>query len=158
MPAFNCVGRREHWLAFDPRALRSWAMTPLALTLGLMPLEASERSRVPERRHISEVDAVNGQLRAGHGYVGSGHHCTRVKRTKWSPPFTPATIAGRMNSFRGTCTSYHSRRVRRMSLRGWSSRGSHLIPTSGSPCLGGEEVTHQRGGPSEPVSFRRPSA
>ena len=89
MPAFNWVGRREHWLQFDPRSLRSWAMTPLAFTVGLMSLEASERSRVPVRRHVLEVEVVSGQLPPKHVYVGQGHHSTRTKRTKWSAPFTP---------------------------------------------------------------------
>ena len=58
-------------------------MTPLALTLGLMPLDPSERSRVPE------VDIASGLVPAGHVYVGAGHHSTRIQRTKCSPPFTP---------------------------------------------------------------------
>ena len=33
MPAFLSVGRQEHWLDMDPRAMSEWA--PLAVTLGL---------------------------------------------------------------------------------------------------------------------------
>ena len=32
MPTFLSVGRREHWLDMDPRAMREWAMAPLAVT------------------------------------------------------------------------------------------------------------------------------
>ena len=35
MPAIETVGRREHWLEFDGRALREWAMAPMAVSLGL---------------------------------------------------------------------------------------------------------------------------
>ena len=37
MPAIETVGRREHWLEFDGRALREWAMAPMAVSLGLKP-------------------------------------------------------------------------------------------------------------------------
>ena len=31
MPQAECTGRREHWLDFDPKALREWATEPLAV-------------------------------------------------------------------------------------------------------------------------------
>ena len=42
LPQFECVGAREDWLDLDPRALREWAMAPLALGLGLYPPDPSE--------------------------------------------------------------------------------------------------------------------
>ena len=44
-PTVPCVGRREHWLDIDPRALREWAVA-LAITLGLRPVDPSEAARV----------------------------------------------------------------------------------------------------------------
>ena len=34
-PAVECVGCREDWLLLDPRAMREWAMAPVALSLKL---------------------------------------------------------------------------------------------------------------------------
>ena len=47
MPPLEACGRRQHWLDFDPRAMRSWAMTALAITLGLPPLHPEERAWLP---------------------------------------------------------------------------------------------------------------
>ena len=33
----DAVGRREHWLDLHPRSMRSWAMAPMAILLGLEP-------------------------------------------------------------------------------------------------------------------------
>jgi len=41
-PAINCHGRREHWLAFNPKSMREWAMAPLAISLGLTPPDLLE--------------------------------------------------------------------------------------------------------------------
>ena len=46
MPLPGCVGRREAWLSFDPRVLREWATTPLALSLGLDAPCALESGRI----------------------------------------------------------------------------------------------------------------
>ena len=47
LPSLEACGRRQHWLEIDPRAMRSWAMTLLAITLGLPPLQPEERARLP---------------------------------------------------------------------------------------------------------------
>ena len=78
MPTFNCVG---------PRSLRSWAMTPLALTLGPRADAFRGVRAVPSPCEAPRVGG--GQLPPKHVYVGQGHPSTRIKRTKWSPPFTP---------------------------------------------------------------------
>ena len=44
MPTVETVGRREHWLHYDPRSMRIWAMTPLAIQLELRPLDPQERA------------------------------------------------------------------------------------------------------------------
>ena len=71
MPASCCVGRREHWLELDPRSLREWAMTPLAITLGLEPLQE------------------NGSIPSDCVYVGLGHHSHRLPTTCWKSPWVP---------------------------------------------------------------------
>lgn len=52
MPAF---GRRDHWLGLDPQTFRSWAMTPLAITLGLSPPHPAEAARVPKRARVLDM-------------------------------------------------------------------------------------------------------
>lgn len=86
MPAFQCVGRREHWLAIDPRCMREWAMAPLAISLGLRPLDEAEASRIPLRAVVADVIAEEGVLPAGHLYVGVGSHSHRLQTTKWASP------------------------------------------------------------------------
>ena len=63
MPMIQCHGRREHWLAYDPRAMREWA--------------------------ICEVLLKDNQLPAHHMYVGRGHHSHRLRTTIWKSPVTP---------------------------------------------------------------------
>ncbi|CAE7363164.1 unnamed protein product, partial [Symbiodinium sp. CCMP2592] len=55
MPVPGCVGRREAWTSFDPRALRAWAMAPLAISLGLTPPCEEEANRIPQRRAVAEI-------------------------------------------------------------------------------------------------------
>ena len=88
MPAIQTTGRREHWLQLDPRCMREWAMTPLALSLRLAPLDAEEAARVPVRARVEEVLQPDGQLPANHVYVGQGHHSHRLPLSIWASPFT----------------------------------------------------------------------
>ena len=83
MPLFQCAGRREHWLHIDPRALRSWAMTPMAISLGLEPLDPQEAARVPKRGRVAEWLTEDRSLPAGCVYVGRGHHSHRLATTCW---------------------------------------------------------------------------
>ena len=69
LPQFECVGAREHWLDLDPRALREWAMAPLALGIGLYPPDPNEAARVPRR---AQVDDVEGQVAARSCLRGPG--------------------------------------------------------------------------------------
>eukprot|EP00435_Cladocopium_sp_Y103_P054452 s2532_g17.t1 len=55
MPPTEAVGRRAHWLDFDPRSMRQWALAPLAISLGLLPLDAAEAARVPRRGRVTAV-------------------------------------------------------------------------------------------------------
>ena len=86
MPLPGCVGRREAWLSFDPRLLREWAMTPLALSLGLGAPCASEAGRIPPRMTVEAVKQADGTLPHNAVYVGQGHHTHRIPKTKWAPP------------------------------------------------------------------------
>ena len=74
MPAIETVGRREHWLEFDGRALREWAMAPMAVSLGLKPPPLASGATVPRRVVILEVLYEDGTLPEDVVYVGRGHH------------------------------------------------------------------------------------
>ena len=89
MPTFSCQGRKEHWLALDPRSLREWLMTPLAITLGLSPVDPGEASRVPERGTIEQWLKDDKTLPDKCIYVGRGHHSHRLPTTQWKSPFVP---------------------------------------------------------------------
>ncbi|CAJ1359412.1 unnamed protein product, partial [Effrenium voratum] len=66
---------RQHWLDIDPRAMRSWAMTPLAITLGLPPLHPEERARLPTVVRVADV---------------RGHTCTT---DDWLPLYVDFVLA-----------------------------------------------------------------
>ena len=87
-PAPSTTGHREHWLDIDPRALRAWAMAPLAIALGLRPLDTAEAARVPQRACLEDV-LLQGALPARHVYVGLGSHSHRLPTTKWKSPWQP---------------------------------------------------------------------
>ena len=89
MPTTCCHGRREHWLSLDPRSMRSWAMAPLAITLGLEPPDAREAARVPKRGQVQDFIQDDKTLPSSCVYVGRGHHSHRVPVTKWKSPMTP---------------------------------------------------------------------
>ena len=88
MPPTEAVGRREHWLHYDPRSMRSWAMTPLAIQLGLRPVDPRERARVPRVRRVVDL-LVDGKLPSKCIYVGRGHHSHKLPLSKWCSPYTP---------------------------------------------------------------------
>ncbi|CAE7396468.1 unnamed protein product [Symbiodinium sp. CCMP2592] len=66
MPVPGCVGRREAWTSFDPRALRAWVMAPLAISLGLTPRRTN---RIPQRRAVAEIQCEDGLLPPGAIYI-----------------------------------------------------------------------------------------
>ena len=86
MPPMETVGRREHWLELHPQSMRSWAMAPLAILLGLEPPHPQERARIPRRGRVTD-QLHDGQLPAGAIYVGQGHHSHRLPTTCWKSPF-----------------------------------------------------------------------
>lgn len=57
-------------------------MAPLAITLGLEPLDPAERKRVPRRVRLTDVLSSEGVLPQGTIYVGRGHHSHRLPTTK----------------------------------------------------------------------------
>ena len=93
MPPLEACGRRQHWLEIDPRAMRSWAMTPLAITLGLPPLHPEERARLPAVVRVADL-LTDGQLPPDVVYVGQGHHSHRVPRSQWASPFVQGHLYG----------------------------------------------------------------
>ena len=103
-PAIECVGDRTQWLQLDPKALREWAMTPLAITLGLEPLDPVEKGRIPRRVRVQEVLSESGSLPDDCIYVGLGHHSHRLPVTVWKSPFQ-ATIAPSRNGLSSMWTT-----------------------------------------------------
>ena len=89
MPTFLSVGRREHWLDMDPRAMREWAMAPLAVTLGLTESLRAERPGLPVRKLAKDVMIENNRLPRKTIYVGRGSFHHRLSTTKWKSPWTP---------------------------------------------------------------------
>ena len=89
MPLIQCQGRRDHWLSYDPRSMRQWAMAPMAISLGLTPQEPAEASRIPRRARVEEVITEEKALPPQHVYVGRGHHSHRLPTTVWKSPVTP---------------------------------------------------------------------
>ena len=57
-PPVECTGDRREWLFVDPRALRDWAMIPMALAVGLDITEIT-------RKESRGVIPSRHQLRAG---------------------------------------------------------------------------------------------
>eukprot|EP00435_Cladocopium_sp_Y103_P031497 s1905_g8.t1 len=88
MPPFHTVGRREHWLDIDPRALREWAMVPLAVSLGLTAA-LQGRPGLPVRATVEAKQVAPDQLASGCVYVGRGSFHHRLQTTKWKAPWTP---------------------------------------------------------------------
>ena len=89
MPPLQCHGRREHWVALDPRCLREWAMAPLGISLGLTPPDPAEAARVPRRGRVIDFILEDKTLPADCVYVGRGHHSHRLPTTCWAAPSTP---------------------------------------------------------------------
>ena len=89
MPTFLAVGRREHWLDMDPRAMREWAMAPMAVTLGLTESLRAERPGLPVRKFVQDVMIETNRLPPHIIYVGRGSFHHRLTTTKWKSPWTP---------------------------------------------------------------------
>ena len=102
MPLAVCVGHREPWAAVDPCALRSQALQPLAVTVGIQPGTSGAFALVPARRSVSEVLRDDGTLPLCHLYIGQGHHSHRLARTVWASPF----VAGHNCSFEESLPRY----------------------------------------------------
>eukprot|EP00434_Breviolum_minutum_P029334 symbB.v1.2.025947.t1/scaffold2554.1/size89898/9 len=89
MPSIQRQGRRDHWLSYDPRSMRQWAMAPMAISLGLTPQDPAEASRIPRRARVEEVITEEKALPPQHVYVGRGHHSHRLPTTLWKSPVMP---------------------------------------------------------------------
>ena len=84
------MGRRDHWLGLDLQTFRSWAITPLAITLGLSPPHPAEAARVPKRARVLDmIHSDSKTLPPDCIYVGRGHHSHRIPTTKWKSLCVP---------------------------------------------------------------------
>ena len=88
-PAINCHGRREHWLTFNPKSMREWAMAPLAISLGLTPPDPLEAARIPKRGQVGDFLQEDHSIPTTCIYVGRGHHSHRLPISKWKTPVVP---------------------------------------------------------------------
>ena len=93
MPTVECVGRREDWLLLDPRAMREWAMAPVALSLGLR-LRGAQAQGLPVRAQAQAVLGKRKFLPDAHIYVGMGHHSHRLACSKWAANKIPGIHCG----------------------------------------------------------------
>ena len=69
-------------------------MAPLAITLGLRPIDPGEAARVPRRVVVSDVLREDKTLPDDVIYVGRGHHTHRLPVTQWASPFIPGHNCG----------------------------------------------------------------
>jgi hypothetical protein len=91
LPQAESTGDRRPWLRVHPKALREWAMIPMAHGLGIQPPRAGG---IPARVSAKEVglETIRGkpaELPAGHVNIGQGHYSHRLQKTKWASPFLP---------------------------------------------------------------------
>ena len=89
-PPADPAGDRRAWLACDPRALREWALAPIAVACGVRPGGGS--TLMPSRASAESLQLRTHQgapalLPAGHHYVGQGSHVHRLRRSAWASPF-----------------------------------------------------------------------
>ena len=63
-------------------------MTPLAIQLGLRPVDPRERARVPRVKRVADL-LVDGKLPPKCIYVWRGHHSHRLPLSEWCSPYTP---------------------------------------------------------------------
>ena len=73
----------------DARALRGWAMIPMALAVGLDIGEVTKKESmgIILSRHQVWYERVR-KLAANEVYIGHGHHSHRQRAFKWASPFT----------------------------------------------------------------------
>jgi len=85
----ECTGDRREWLDLDAKALRHWAMIPMALAVGLdISRITKEESHgvIPSRHQIRRE--LKQTLAVDEVDIGHGHHSHRQKASKWASPFT----------------------------------------------------------------------
>ncbi len=130
MPAFFCHGRRDHWLQLDARVFREWAITPLALTLGLTPPDRSEAARVPTRKGVPELFDPSGNSTERRGR-GAGLPSSKTRGISLALDLVLQSIAAQMKSTWVNCSANDC--CRRGWLRSWDgsssqSTGRHCHP------------------------------
>ena len=92
-PAIQATGDRRHFLEIEPRALREWAMMPMALQLGINVAHMPGAGGIPARKSTQAaagmvtVAGKPAQLKADEVYVGQGLFSHRLRKTKWASPF-----------------------------------------------------------------------
>ncbi|CAE7248146.1 unnamed protein product, partial [Symbiodinium sp. CCMP2456] len=85
--AVSATGRREHWLHIDPDALRSRAMAPLAISLGLRPAQIPGAAELPVRALAEDTVVDKDVLPSGCIYVGQGNYQHRLPTSQWRSPW-----------------------------------------------------------------------
>ncbi|CAJ1349091.1 unnamed protein product, partial [Effrenium voratum] len=76
------------WLLLDPRAMREWAMAPVALSVGLR-LRGAQAQGLPVRAQAQAVLGERKFLPDAHIYVSMGHHSHRLACSKWAASEIP---------------------------------------------------------------------
>ena len=109
VPAFLPVGRREHWLDMDPRAMREWAMAPLAVTLGLTEALRAERPGLPVRKFVKDVMVENNSLAPKHFTLAAGVSTIVCLQPNGDHPGHRATTARPVSGLPGTLSTYGRR-------------------------------------------------
>ena len=87
LPPVEITGRREHWLRIAPESLRSAAMAPLAISLGMRPGQLPAADQVPVKALAEDRVVEKGLLPAGCVYVGQGNYQHRIPTSKWRNPW-----------------------------------------------------------------------
>ena len=87
LPPVEITGRREHWLRIAPESLRSAAMAPLAISLGMRPGQLPAADHVPVKALAEDRVVEKGLLPAGCVYVGQGNYQHRIPTSKWRNPW-----------------------------------------------------------------------
>ena len=85
-PKLEQGGDRTDWLDLDPRALRKWAMVPMAIAIGVDISKHTPDARGLPTRAVPPCDK-GYVLKANEIYVGQGNHAHRLPTTKWASPF-----------------------------------------------------------------------
>ena len=136
LPRIENSGDKRPWLKIHPKALREWAMLPMALGLGIDPPHAGG---IPVRRSTDEVHqhspgGGSKDLPPDHVYVGQGRGPHELQRSKWASPFVPGS-----HGTATECVCFYLDHLRKTELLGdiHELLGKTLVSDQkpGEPCI-----------------------